>query len=77
MVCGSLNEIDQGGGGDTQPLDGSAMAPRRHYHNEKLGIVHGLIHSRQICTSRLVDLPRQHRIHDGSSIVRTPKSDID
>jgi hypothetical protein len=35
MVCGSLNEIDQGGGGDIQPLSGSAMAPRTSYHNEK------------------------------------------
>jgi hypothetical protein len=38
MVCGSLNEIDQGGGGDIQPLSGSAMAPRKSYHNEKLDI---------------------------------------
>ena len=43
MVCGSLNAIDQGGGGAIQPRDGSAMAPRRSYHNEKLDIVHCLI----------------------------------
>jgi hypothetical protein len=43
MVCGSLNEIDQGGGGGIQPLNGSAMAPRRSYHSEKLGILHCLI----------------------------------